>query len=665
MNHKSLKSLIHRRFTTAIILSGCLILTTGCGKAIAPNDNDAETTTQDSRSATNIDPASDKTSNEQIYEGLTSENTGSPTSTFEEENSQLNEVQTATAPTVSDQSKIEPGTTNDALIVPSTESTKLLPSDWVNGDVFIGVGSSVSGDPSFGEYRVYNNSGTFKETITAELTGLAAGCAFNPTGDKLYTTYFNQDRMVVFDANPPHSVLDIIDTATQGDNFPESIVFTANSDFYVGNAGFEAGVNTDVEKYDADGSFLQRFIVAVENRGSDWITLADDQRTLFYTSEGRRIMRYDVVSDIQLPDFAVLPVAASGFGPKAYALRLLPPGDGSGGLLVADSDNIKRLDGSGAVIQNYDVPKDVYAWFSVNLDPNGTSFWAGTFTFGLTGDARIGKVYRFNIETGAVEAGPIEVEPPLLIGGICVMGEPTPAVIPAEIALDPPTAENPTGTPHTVTATIQAGEMPLADMLVQFEITAGPNLGEVSDIGECIPNTDCTTDTSGQVSWTYTSNGDLGTDTVRACFTDTAGVERCTTAMKTWIDRTPPTVACMPTTNPSGNNVPPAGQNPKTGQNPDGFYELVGSDNVDSNVDIFIVDMGSGVIFGPFPSGTRINYTQANGAAPDQKKMSSDNGQADAVDWHIIGNGDLSLYAIDTSGNESEPVSCLVPPPPK
>jgi hypothetical protein len=38
----------------------------------------------------------------------------------------------------------------------------------------------------------------------------------------------------------------------------------------------------------------------------------------------------------------------------ASALRLLPPGDGTGGLLVADRNNIKRLDGNGIVVQTYD-----------------------------------------------------------------------------------------------------------------------------------------------------------------------------------------------------------------------------------------------------------------------------------------------------------------------
>jgi hypothetical protein len=230
--------------------------------------------------------------------------------------------------------------------------------------------------------------------------------------------------------------------------------------------------------------------------------------------------------------------------------------------------------------------------------------------------------------------------------------------------LDPLTAENAAGTSHTVTATIKAGEMSLADMLVRFEITAGPNLGEISDINECTSNIDCTTDANGQVSWAYTSNGELGTDTIRACFTDATGMDRCTTAKKNWVDRTPPTVACVETVNPNGNNVPLAGRR-SPGQNEDGFYEFTALDDVDANVGILAVDTGSGVVFGPFASGTKIKYTEANGAEPNQKKIGSEHGQASAIDWHITGNGDLFLFAVDASGNESIHVSCLVPPPPQ
>ncbi len=43
---------------------------------------------------------------------------------------------------------------------------------------------------------------------------------------------------------------------------------------------------------------------------------------------------------------------------------------------------------------------------------------------------------------------------------------------------------------------------------------------------------------------------------------------------------------------------------------------------------MFVTDTGSGTVFGPFPVGTTIKYTEANGATPSSKKMGSSNGEA-------------------------------------
>ena len=119
---------------------------------------------------------------------------------------------------------------------------------------------------------------------------------------------------------------------------------------------------------------------------------------------------------------------------------------------------------------------------------------------------------------------------------------------------------------------------------------------------------------------------------------------------------------CQETTNPHGQTVPPAGSTtlpgPNGGQNEDGFY-LISSN---TGVDVFVKDLGSGTIFGPFPSGTKIKYTQAPGGTPTSKKIGSTSGQAGAVQVHITGTGDAFVFP------ENEPnhgVSCLVPPPPK
>src|SRR5262245_41790391 len=77
---------------------------------------------------------------------------------------------------------------------------------------------------------------------------------------------------------------------------------------------------------------------------------------------------------------------------------------------------------------------------------------------------------------------------------------------------------------------------------------------------------------------------------------------------------------CQETVNPHGQNVPPAGSTtlpgPNGGQNEDGFY-LVGAAG---GTDVILSDT-DGNVFGTFASGTRVKYTEANGATPSVKKI--------------------------------------------
>ncbi len=227
----------------------------------------------------------------------------------------------------------------------------------------------------------------------------------------------------------------------------------------------------------------------------------------------------------------------------------------------------------------------------------------------------------------------------------------------ATISLAPPSATNELGTPgqtHTVTATVAAGaDGGVAGVPVSFSILSGPNAGKTGAAA---------TNSGGQAGFTYTAvqgPAGLGTDTIQACFTDSQGTKSCANATKSWGDITPPQVACAPTTNPSGKNVPQAGNNPSSGQNPDGFYVLTAVDAVDPNPLITLADSGSSATFGPFQSGTKIKLTQAPGSTPSEKPGARD------IDFHITIKGDALVTATDASGNTSAPISCLVPPPPK
>jgi len=272
-----------------------------------------------------------------------------------------------------------------ATIVCFFQASVLRASTWVIGDVFAGL--------SGGLYNVYSNSGVFKETI-----GLAGsygtGCAFNPAKTQLYTTNFS-NNVRVFDLVHPHGLLQTIPSSGV-----ESVVFASNGEFYTGNT------TNPIRKFSSAGTLLQTY----SNIGrSDFVDLAADQQTLFYTEEGTNVRRLNASGvGTQLTSFST---AGSNF----FALRLLPPGDGSTGLMVANNGNVLRLNSSGAIVQTYAPGGAGQLFFALNLDPNGTSFW----TAGLSS----GNIYRLNIATGAIEVGPIITG--TSVGGLCLLGEPT------------------------------------------------------------------------------------------------------------------------------------------------------------------------------------------------------------------------------------------------
>lgn len=225
--------------------------------------------------------------------------------------------------------------------------------------------------------------------------------------------------------------------------------------------------------------------------------------------------------------------------------------------------------------------------------------------------------------------------------------------------LTPPEATNELGEDdtHTVTATVSGPDGQLAGWPVDFSVAAGPNAGES---GTCDP-ADCTTDASGEVTFTYTvpvEPDSLGQDTISATVDvngDTATLE----VGKLWQDTTPPVASCVEGPNPGGKT--PRSPGGGSAQNPDGFYTLLASDDVwpDEALEVYVTDDGTGHVFGPFAVGDDIKYTEANGAPPKQKQGSGE------VEWQLRGQGDAVLTAVDGSGNESEPVMCRVPNPPQ
>jgi len=119
------------------------------------------------------------------------------------------------------------------------------------------------------------------------------------------------------------------------------------------------------------------------------------------------------------------------------------------------------------------------------------------------------------------------------------------------------------------------------------------------------------------------------TDSYGAADTDTVTIEV--------VDTTPPEPSAIPNTNPGGKPLP--------------FYQLSAQDIVSPAyaIQIFIVDTGSGTVFGPYHNGDTFKYTVAPGATPKYREVG-----APGLDLIVIGNGPGELIAVDESGNTSQ-----------
>lgn len=265
------------------------------------------------------------------------------------------------------------------------------------GDVFAGVGN--------GQIRHYDKNGIFIENLTVPgvLGQEDTGMAFDSSGN-LYATVFGANKIAKF--NNTGVFLSLFGSGYNA--HPESIVIDATGNFFVG----QADGTRQILKFDSAGNLLANFTPARDQRGTDWIDLASDQCTIYYTSEGKLIKRFNVCTNTQLADFA------SGLHGAAFALRILPKGE----VLVADSQDVHRLNDSGNIVQTYPKPMgETSNLFALNLDPDGTSFWTAGFSSG--------KAYKIDIATGnllltinTTDKGRI-----ITLAGLTVFGEQTAA----------------------------------------------------------------------------------------------------------------------------------------------------------------------------------------------------------------------------------------------
>jgi hypothetical protein len=263
------------------------------------------------------------------------------------------------------------------------------PFTFQKGDIVASVGNGLE--------NVFDPTGTFLTTLdTTTGSQFTAGGAFDSNGN-LFVTDFSASTVTEFDKNGT------LVTASFGSGYnahPESVTINSANNIFVG----QADGSRQVLEFTNSGSPVATFSPMTENRGTDWIDLAPDGHTLYYTSEGHNIMRFDISTDTQLSNFATgLP------GANAYALRLLANGD----VLVADTSEAILLDTNGNIVRTYVAPGATIL-FAINILPDGKSF--------LTGDLSSGEIYQFNIATGVLE-NQFNSNIQTALGGIIVFGE--------------------------------------------------------------------------------------------------------------------------------------------------------------------------------------------------------------------------------------------------
>jgi hypothetical protein len=379
-----------------------------------------------------------------------------------------------------------------------------------------------------------------------------------------------------------------------------------------------------------------------------------------------------IAIDIETEGNSGLDGTAGGTVPGGQGTRIA---DATGGELIPDASPDEVSDAILAALQNLPITVVPVA---VGCDPLVVTFSPTSQTV-TSGDPAVFDETITVPADASVAGQTVEctVEFRDEFGNVLVVGdeEAIQAItvdIPLAIDLDPDTKVNELSedNAHTVTAYVSSLDVPLGlgGKTVQFEVT-GTNPGYGAST---------TTDDDGVATFGYSvpiSCNSLGTDTITGC-TNRADspdlFETCDEVTKDWVDTIPPVAECVPTENPHGDTEPTAPGEGEQGQNQDGFYQLLATDNLVDGcapLDLFVEDTGSGAVFGPFGVGTKIKYIEDPDAVPEIAAMGGNNGNGKGkskdTDWRIKGTGDAVLTAVDQSGNVSAPVNCLVPPPPQ
>ncbi len=242
-----------------------------------------------------------------------------------------------------------------------------------SGQIFASVGNST--------VNVYDpSSGDLVSSLTdATSQDFTVGSAFDSSGDFYVADDLSGE---ISEYSPTGAYTGVFASGLAN---PISLVFDNQGNLYAGQQQ-----TPYIAEFNSSGQNVANFgPVTTQETGDDWIDLASDECTFYYTTEGNEIFRYNKCTNTQEPVFNQQPLT----GANAFQVKILQDGD----VLVADSQAVDLLDPNGNLIQTYNCDPTVLPdcggqFFAIALDPDGTSFW--------TADAFSGNIYRIDIATG-------------------------------------------------------------------------------------------------------------------------------------------------------------------------------------------------------------------------------------------------------------------------
>ncbi len=363
------------------------------------------------------------------------------------------------------------------------------------GQVFASVGNSTVNvyDPSSGNLldSLVDNT---DEPYTVDT-------AFNSQGDIFVADDVNGDISEFAPDGTP------LPTFATGLSNPISMVFDNQGNMYVGQQ-----TTPYIAEFAPDGTRLADIgPLQTELYGDDWIDLAADECTFYYTTEGTDILTYNKCTNTQGPNFNKVAFPSvdptTGLSVNAFELKILADGD----VLVADSNAVLLLDPNGNVIQTYPcsaLPNCSGQLFALSVDPSGTSFW--------TADSASGAIYQINIATGALMQT-IQTHEGLLFG-LSVLGNlevatpsQTTTTVPSALNIQPVTGNFSTPTPVSAVLTNPDTSAPIVNEPVTF--TLNGNSSEACTADTDVTGTATCDITASEPSSSYTLTASFPGDT--------------------------------------------------------------------------------------------------------------------------------------------------------